>query len=156
MALNDFKRGFLNKNLISILSECFKGAGNIDIGKVKSLGWGGYALDDINIFDEDAVFLSMAMKSVDVSSVFLVRDIDIGIENHKVECLVFDPEKKRLEEFQKFDFHLELPLLDCVLFDEKFQFLIHRPANFDKDMMYFGPQAFLDVAVVGNGWRKIF
>ncbi|WP_337882227.1 hypothetical protein [Chromobacterium haemolyticum] len=156
MALSDFKKDFLNESLVFRLSGYFKADGCIDFDKIRSLDWGGYALDDKNIFDEDADCLSLAINGIDADSVFLVRSMDVSANSSRVECLVFESTKERLEEFQRYDFDLELPLLDCVLFDGDIRFLVYRPATFDKDMMYFGPSSFLSAAVCGEGWRRVF
>lgn len=124
----------------------------LDFSEIKARGWKSLQLDDKNIFGTDAINLENALKNVGIDEFFVVRSFDIFCSENKIACLKVPSIASAIELFQKNDFDLEIPILDCLIFDKNLKFLIFRPGTFEHSMVYSGSEEFLKVATCSEGW----
>lgn len=109
---------------------------------------------DVNMFDEFAERVALAMQNSGCKKYLAIATGDIREFPSKMEAYVFDATKEGVERFQHPDY-FDLNLNDCLLFDEDLQFLILKTDTI-KFVLFVGTLEFVATAVeeVGDALEK--
>ncbi|TDR28911.1 hypothetical protein [Hydromonas duriensis] len=142
----------IDSSFVSTLKKFIKYDAYFDIDEILKKNWVCRITDSNEIFDEDAVALAQAMRSVGCEN-FFVMPIAFIIDSasHSIaEAYLFDSTEDGIIEFQRIGWEF-LHFDTCLIFDKEISFLIIRTGS-SGHVIYSGSQKFIDIACSANNW----
>lgn len=144
-----------DKELLDKLKLALSNDHKLNLNFLKDRGWSGARLDDIQILDEDALFLEQALVSIGHSRIFSVWvDNVIGQDSLDFSVQEIEVNKGSIEELQ--NPYNDFTMSNSIIFTlPDLDFLILCPRTRETDLLISGSPEFIRIATKGKGWMDL-